>query len=119
MQETPKPIPLRPLGDHMIIKPVEAEAMTAGDHGSSLHIPERAQDERCNRYGHVVAVGGGRVLDNGVVSPPPAQLGDLVAYPTSWRGREFEWEGETYRALDPDDAIAVVAPGTYLENTEL
>lgn len=117
-QET-KPLNLRPLGDNLIIEQSEPEGMTAGTHGSPIMIPERAQDERCQRYGRVVAVGRGRELPNGETAMPPAQLGDIVAYPATWRGREFQWEGRTFRVLDPDDAYAIIGEGVYFENQEL
>lgn len=119
-QKKPEPVPeLRPLGDSVIIVQAEAQKMTAGTHGVSLHIAERAQDERCQRYGYVVAVGHGKRQPNGDISMPEAQLGDLVAYPASWRGREFDWKGRTFRVLDPDDAMAIIGEGVYYENQEM
>lgn len=102
---------LKPLRGHVIIEHVEPETMTKG----GLHIPERAQDDRCHRLGRVLAVGPGEKADWGRI-PIPVEVGDIVIYQGSWAGIPIPWQGKSLRFLDWDDCAAVVPEGVRVEH---
>jgi chaperonin GroES len=91
---------LRPLGDHILVKPGEAEQMTA----SGLVLPDTAQKKP--REGEVLAVGPGRRLDNGQRAPMEVSVGDVVIY-TQYGGTELTVDGEDYVILDEGSVLAV------------
>jgi chaperonin GroES len=62
---------LRPLGDHILVKPGEAEEVTA----AGIVLPDTAQKKP--REGEVLAVGSGRLLDSGLRAPMEVSVGDV------------------------------------------
>ena len=91
---------LRPLGDHILVKPGEAEQMTA----SGLVLPDTAQKKP--REGEVLAVGPGKLLENGQRAPMEVSVGDVVVY-AQYGGTEVTVEGEDYVILDEGSVLAV------------
>ena len=91
---------LRPLGDHILVKPGEAEQMTT----SGLVLPDTAQKKP--REGEVLAVGPGRRFDNGQRAPMEVSVGDVVIY-TQYGGTEVTVDGEDYVILDEGSVLAV------------
>ena len=91
---------LRPLGDHIVVKPGEAEETTA----SGIVLPDTAQKKP--REGKVLAVGSGKLLENGQRAPMEVSVGDVVVY-AQYGGTEVTVEGEDYVILDEGSVLAV------------
>nr|CAA9244679.1 Heat shock protein 60 family co-chaperone GroES [uncultured Armatimonadetes bacterium] len=91
---------LRPLGDKVVVKPSEAEETSLG----GIILPDAAKQKP--QEGTVLAVGSGRVLDNGERRTLTVQVGDVVVY-SKYGGTEFKNEGDTLVILDEDQIYAV------------
>lgn len=91
---------LRPLGDHILVKPGEAEQVTA----SGLVLPDTAQKKP--REGEVLVVGPGKLLESGQRAPMEVSVGDVVVY-AQYGGTEVTVEGEDYVILDEGSVLAV------------
>ncbi|WP_349828194.1 co-chaperone GroES [Brevibacterium litoralis] len=94
-------VSIKPLEDRIVIKQVEAETTTA----SGLVIPDSAKEKP--QEGEVVAVGPGRVADNGSRIPLDVQEGDKVIY-SKYGGTEVKYAGEEYLVLSARDVLAVI-----------
>jgi chaperonin GroES len=93
---------LKPLGDRVIVKPAEAEEQTK----SGLFIPDTAKEKP--QRGEVVAVGDGKLKDDGTRVPIDVKAGDTVIY-SKYGGSEVKIDGVEYKILDAErDIIAVV-----------
>ena len=92
---------LKPLGDHVVIKPLEAEDKTAG----GILLPDTAKEK--STKGQVVAVGSGRVLPNGRVVPPAVKEGDTVLY-TKYAGSEVKVEGKELKIVQESEILAIL-----------
>ena len=93
---------IKPLEDRIVVKTVEAEQTTA----SGLVIPDTAKEKP--QEGEVVAVGPGRIDDNGNRVPLDVQVGDKVIY-SKYGGTEVKYAGEDYLILSARDLLAVVS----------
>jgi chaperonin GroES len=91
---------LKPLGDRVLVEPLEAEEKSAG----GIYLPEAAQE--APREGKVIAVGTGRVLDNGERLPLSVKEGDIVVY-TKYGGNEVRVGDKDYLILDEGSLLAV------------
>jgi len=91
---------LKPLGDRVLVEPLEAEEKSAG----GIYLPEAAQE--APREGKVVAVGSGRVLDNGERVPVSVKEGDIVVY-TKYGGNEVRVGDKEYLIIDEGSLLAV------------
>ena len=94
-------ISIKPLEDRIVIRQVEAEQTTA----SGLVIPDTAKEKP--QEGEVIAVGPGRVDDNGNRVPVDIKVGDTVIY-SRYGGTEVKYEGQEYQILSSRDVLAVV-----------
>ena len=94
---------LRPLGDRVVVKPVEKEERTK----SGIVLPDTAKEKP--QEGIVEAVGTGRILDNGTKVPMELKVGDKVLY-AKYAGNEFKLEDVEYLIISEKDVLAVV-PG--------
>lgn len=92
---------IRPLQDRILVKRVEAEQKTA----SGIIIPDAAKEKPVE--GVIVAVGNGKVLDNGHVQKPDVKSGDKVLF-GKYSGTEVKVEGEDYLILREDDILGVL-----------
>lgn len=92
---------LRPLGDRVLVKPDNAEQKTA----SGLYLSSGAQEKP--QRGTVVAVGAGKLDDNGSRMPMDVKVGDVVIY-GKYGGNEVKVEGEDYLLMRDSDIYAVV-----------
>ncbi|MBD8026466.1 co-chaperone GroES [Ureibacillus sp. 179-F W5.1 NHS] len=92
---------LRPLGDRIIIELVEVEEKTA----SGLVLPDSAKEKP--QEGNVVAVGTGRVLDNGSRVELDVREGDRIIF-SKYSGTEVKYEGKEYLILRESDVLAVI-----------
>jgi chaperonin GroES len=95
---------LRPLGDRVVVKPVEKEEKTK----SGLYLPDTAKEKP--QEGLVEAVGTGRILDNGQKVPMELKVGDKVLY-AKYAGNEFKIEDVEYLIISEKDVLAVVSNG--------
>ena len=93
---------LKPLGDRVVLKPVDREEMTK----SGIVIPDTAKEKP--QEGIVEAVGTGRVLDNGQRVPMDLKVGDKVLY-SKYAGSEFKPDDVEYLIVSEKDVLAVVA----------
>jgi chaperonin GroES len=92
---------LRPLGDKILVKRVEAETKTK----SGIVLPDTAKEKP--KRGKVLAIGDGKRLDNGERAPFTVKKGDEVIF-TSYAGTEFKIDGEEVLVMSEDDVLAVV-----------
>lgn len=94
-------ISIKPLEDRIVIRQVEVEQTTA----SGLVIPDTAKEKP--QEGEVIAVGPGRVDDNGNRIPVDVKVGDVVIY-SRYGGTEVKYEGQEFQILSSRDVLAVV-----------
>ena len=94
-------ISIKPLEDRIVIRQVEAEQTTA----SGLVIPDTAKE--MPQEGEVIAVGPGRVDDNGNRIPVDVKVGDVVIY-SRYGGTEVKYDGQEFQILSSRDVLAVV-----------
>lgn len=92
---------IRPLQDRILVKRVNAEAKTA----SGIIIPDNAQEKPME--GEVVAVGNGKVLNDGKVAKPDVKVGDKVLF-SKYSGSEVKLDGEEHLILREDDLLGVI-----------
>ena len=95
-------INIKPLEDRIVIKQVEAEQTTA----SGLVIPDTAKEKP--QEGEVLAIGPGRIDDNGNRVPLDVSVGDKVIY-SKYGGTEVKYAGEEYLILSARDVLAIVS----------
>ncbi len=94
-------IKVRPLGDKVLVKRIEAEAMTAG----GIVLPESAKEKP--KRGRIQAVGDGKLLNTGERSKLQVKKGDEVLF-TSYAGTEIKISGEELMIMDESDILAVL-----------
>jgi chaperonin GroES len=94
-------VSIKPLEDRIVIKQVDAEQTTA----SGLVIPDSAKEKP--QEGEVIAVGPGRVDDNGNRIPLDIAVGDKVIY-SKYGGTEVKFDGDDLLVLSARDVLAVV-----------
>lgn len=94
-------ISIKPLEDRIVIRQVEAEQTTV----SGLVIPDTAKEKP--QEGEVIAVGPGRVDDNGNRIPVDVKVGDVVIY-SRYGGTEVKYDGQEFQILSSRDVLAVV-----------
>jgi chaperonin GroES len=92
---------LKPLGDRVVVTPSKAEEKTK----SGLFIPDTAQEKP--QEGKVVAVGPGRIDDDGKRLPVDVKVGDLVVY-GKYSGQDFKFGEDEYKVLRADEIYAIV-----------
>src|SRR5258707_8747726 len=92
---------LKPLGDRVVVKPVEKEERTK----SGIVLPDTAKEKP--QEGIVEAVGTGRILDNGTKVPMELKVGDKVLY-AKYAGNEFKVDEIEYLIVSEKDVLAIV-----------
>jgi len=92
---------LRPLRDKVVVKPSEGEEKSAG----GIFLPDTAKKKP--QEGRVIAVGSGRVLDDGTVKALAVKVDDTVVY-SKYGGTEVTIDGTDYVLLDEDQIFAIV-----------
>lgn len=93
---------IKPLGDHILVKPVKAEEVTA----SGIVLPDTIDKEK-KAEGEVIAVGPGKMLENGSRASMEVSVGDVVLY-KKWGGDDVEIKGEDHKIISADDVLAIV-----------
>jgi chaperonin GroES len=96
-----KKVKIRPLGEKILLKRVEAQTKTA----SGIFLPESATEKP--QQATVVRVGDGKMLENGKRAPFQVKEGDTVIL-SKWGGTEVKIDGEEYLVLGEDEVLAVV-----------
>lgn len=92
---------LKPLGDRIVVKPLEAESMSAG----GIVLPDTAKERP--QQAEVIAVGPGKTLDNGTLVAIEVKVGDKVVY-SKYGGTEIKVSGEEVTILRQDDILGIV-----------
>ncbi len=92
---------LRPLGDRVVVKPLEREEVTA----SGIVLPDTAKEKP--QQGEILAVGPGRMLDSGERLVPDVKAGERVLF-AKYSGTEFKYDQDEYLILRESDILAVV-----------
>jgi chaperonin GroES len=92
---------LRPLHDRVLIKRVESETTTKG----GIIIPDNAKEKPLE--GEVVAVGTGRILEDGSVRPLQVKAGDRVLF-SKYSETEVKVDGQNFLLLREDDLLGII-----------
>jgi len=92
---------IKPLHDRIIVKRMEEEEKTKG----GIIIPDTAKEKPIQ--GKVIAVGKGKVLDNGKVLEPSVKEGDMVLF-GKYSGTDIKIDGEEHLILREDDILAII-----------
>lgn len=93
---------IRPVGDRVVVTPAKKEEVTK----SGIVIPDTAKEKP--QQGTVIAVGNGRLLDNGDRAAMEIHEGDQVLF-AKYGGTEFKLDGEEYLVLKESDILAILA----------
>jgi chaperonin GroES len=96
-----KTLNLVPLGDRVIVKPLPQEEITKG----GIILPDTAKEKPMQ--GEVLAVGNGKLLENGTKVPMEVKIGDKVLY-GKYSGTEVKIEGEEYLIVKESEILAII-----------
>jgi len=91
---------LQPLGDRVVVKVLEEEETTVG----GIVLPDTAKEKP--QRGEVIAVGSGKLLENGQRVPPEVKVGDRIIF-AKYGGTEVKLNGTEYLILRESDILAV------------
>lgn len=94
---------LKPLADHIIVEAVVKEEKTS----SGIYLPDTAAKEK-PQTGKVIAVGKGKVLENGTRVEPEVKVGEVVVF-AKYSGTEVKVDEKDYLILSERDILAVLA----------
>ena len=92
---------IRPLGDRILVKRLEAEEKTAG----GIVLPESAKEKP--KEGKIVSLGDGKLLDSGDRAKFSVKKNDRVLF-SSYAGTEVKFEGDEYLIMREEDILAVI-----------
>ena len=92
---------IRPLDDRIVVEPLEAEEVTEG----GIVLPDSAKEKP--QKGKVIAVGEGKLLDDGTRAKPSVKKGDMVLY-AKYGGTEVKVEGKDLLIMRESDVLAKV-----------
>jgi chaperonin GroES len=92
---------ITPLGDKVLVKRLEAEEKTAG----GIVLPDTAKEKP--KEGKIIAIGSGKLLDDGKRGSFQVKKGDRVLF-TSYAGTEVKIDGEEYMLMSEEDILAIV-----------
>lgn len=93
---------LKPLDDHVVVEPIVQEEKTS----SGLYLPDTAHKDK-PQTGKVIAVGAGRLLDNGTRVASEVKVGDVVVF-AKYSGSDVTLDEKDYIILRDSDILAVV-----------
>ena len=93
---------IRPLGDKVLVQRLEAESTTKG----GIVLPDSAKEKP--KRGKILALGDGKLLDNGERAAFQVKKGDEVLF-ASYGGTEIKVDGEELIIMDENDILAVIA----------
>ena len=92
---------IKPLFDRIVVERSEGESISAG----GILLPDAAQEKR--QEGIVIAVGGGRALEEGGLTPLELKVGERVLF-SKYAGSEVKLDGKTYLVMREDEILAVL-----------
>ena len=92
---------IRPLHDRVIVKRIEEERKTAG----GIVIPDNAAEKP--DQGEVLAIGTGKVMDDGKVRPLDVKVGDKILF-GKYSGQEIKLDGEEFLIMREDEVLGVI-----------
>ncbi len=92
---------IKPLADRVVVKPLEAEEKTKG----GLYVPDTAKERP--QQGEIVAVGPGRITDEGKKIPIDVKVGDKILY-GKYSGTEVTYDGIEYLIMRESDIFAII-----------
>jgi chaperonin GroES len=92
-------VKLQPMGDRLVVKPMQSEEKTK----SGIYLPDTAKEKP--QEGKVIAVGPGRMTDEGKRIAPDVEVGDVVLY-TKYGGSEIKIDGEEFIIMRESDILA-------------
>ena len=92
-------VKLQPMGDRLVVKPMQSEEKTK----SGIYLPDTAKEKP--QEGKVIAVGPGRMTDEGKRIAPDVEVGDIVIY-TKYGGSEIKIDGEEFIIMRESDILA-------------
>jgi chaperonin GroES len=92
---------IRPLDDHVVVVPIEAEEKTRG----GIVLPDTAKEKP--QQGKVIGVGPGKLLDDGTRAKPSVSKGDRVLY-GKYSGTEVTVDNEDYVIMKESDILAKI-----------
>lgn len=93
---------IRPLQDRLVVRRLTEEEKTAG----GIIIPDTAKEKP--QEGEVIAVGQGKVLENGKLQAPDVKPGDKILF-SKYSGTEVKLDGEEYLVVREDDVLGVIS----------
>jgi len=99
---TTQTLKVRPLGDRVIIKPLPQDEKTKG----GIILPDTAKEKP--QQGEVVAVGKGRILENGTKVDMEVKAGDKVLY-GKYSGTEIKIEGDEYLIVKESEILGILS----------
>lgn len=91
---------LKPLSNRVLVEPLKEEAKSAG----GIVLPDTAKKKP--QEGRVIAVGPGKLLDNGKLVPMSVKKGDIVVYP-EYGGTEVKIKDKEYVIIEEDSLLAI------------
>ena len=94
-------VSFKPLGDRVLVKPVEKKDEIRG----GLIIPDTAQEKP--HEGEIIAVGKGKLDDNGKLIPMDVKMGDRIIY-GKYSGSEIKIDGQEYAIMSQDEILGIV-----------
>jgi len=92
----------KPLSDRVVIKVLTSEEKTKG----GILLPDSAKEKP--QEGEVIAVGPGKLLDNGQRVAPEVKVGEIIVF-AKYSGTEVKYEGEEYLIMRESDILAIKA----------
>lgn len=101
MSLTETKVKVRPLADKVVIKIIDETEQTAG----GIYIPDTAREKP--QKGQVLAVGNGRLLDNGKREPVEVKVGETVLF-TKYGGNDIKIDGQEYKILSERDILGIL-----------
>ncbi len=101
MAKTANKVAIRPLGDKVLVQRLAAAEVSAG----GIVLPDAAQEKP--KQGTVIALGDGRLLDDGNRTEFTVKKGDTVLF-SSYAGTEVEWDNEEYLILSEEDILGIL-----------
>lgn len=93
---------VKPLGDRVIIKPIAEDITTK----AGIVLPETVEKEKAEK-GEVLAVGPGRILDNGQLAPMSVKVGDKVMF-KKYSPDEIKIDGQDLLIISESDILAII-----------
>jgi chaperonin GroES len=92
---------LKPLADRIVVKVISGEEKTK----SGLYLPDTAKEKP--QEGEVIAIGSGKILDNGQKLPLDVKVGDRIIF-SKYSGSEIKLDGEEFVIFSERDVLAII-----------